>query len=885
MLFAADDPLFQEFAQEQIEQSIPERFAAQVARHPERPAVSSGGIALTYRELNRRANGFAHAIRARRGVGSEAVALLLPQGAELIAAILGVLKAGKFYLGLDPGYPASRLEEMVADAHVRLIVASLDHCGLAESLVPDRRAVLLEDDSVIAEVREDCAAAVSPNDLAYIFYTSGSTGRPKGVIDSHRNVLHNVMRYTNSLRIGATDRMTLLQSVSFSGSVSSLFGAILNGACAYPIDMRATSPAQLARWLKDERITIYHSVPAFFRQMLAHSELLPDVRVVRLEGDQAAKADLQLFAKHFGRDARLVNGLGTTETGLVRQFFASDTSDVSGTILPVGYPVQDMEVVVVDETHKPVPPGEVGEIAVRSRYLAVCYWENPALTAQRFLADENDAQFRTYLTGDLGRLRADGCLEHLGRNDSRIKVRGQTVELAEVETTLLDLPAVIDAAVVLSEPSSENPRLVAYYVAALRPGPTVSDLRRELQRRLPAFMIPAVFIELPALPHNENGKLDRTALPEPGKGRPNLSTPYLHPRSMVEFQLKCIWEDVLRVAPIGVHDDFFELGGDSLAAMSMLAQVHDEFALELPASLLLAGATIDNLASSIGTEHPRPAVPVIPIQPGNGVPLFFYLHGDYISGGFYCLKLAREMGADVSFYAVPPCGTNGCDAPATFGEMADRHLDALRAVQPKGPYYLGGTCNGGLVAYEIARRLEADGESVRLLALFQASASNLRFRGLERVVNSVSRLLGYPVAQQRAMFVRLREIVLGFRGRSLMGGLRHALVKSIRLPGEVMRLLGRSQVPPSDRSQVDLRAHYLFADYAYVPQPYSGPVVLLWPEGELETAAEAARWWRKLVSSVDFRLLPSTHYACLTADARLLASELAESLRAASGSR
>jgi hypothetical protein len=341
---------------------------------------------------------------------------------------------------------------------------------------------------------------------------------------------------------------------------------------------------------------------------------------------------------------------------------------------------------------------------------------------------------------------------------------------------------------------------------------------------------------------------------------------------------------VLGVAPIGVYDDFFELGGDSLAAMNMLAQVHDELALELPPSALLSGATIDNLAAIIISEHAPPAVPLIQVQPGNGGPFFFYLHGDYLSGGFYCLKLAREMGADVAFYAVPPCGTNGFDAPPSFAEMAERHLAALRAMQPKGPYYLGGTCNGGLVAYEVARRLEADGESVLLLALFMASASNLRFLRLERLVAGVTRFLGYPVARQRAVFLRIREIVLGFDGRGPMDAVRHALVKSIRLPGEVLSLTGRSQPPPR-QTQVDLRAHYLSAEYAYVPKPYSGPVVLLWPDGERETGEDAARWWRQLVPSVELKKLPSTHHACLTADVRLLARELADSLRAASGPR
>jgi amino acid adenylation domain-containing protein len=874
-----DEPAFREFSKDDIEQSIPARFGAQVAAYPDRIAVSCGGAALTYRELNRRANALAHAILDRRGSGNEAVALLLPQGTDLVTAILGVLKAGKFYLGLDAGYPPARLVAMVGDVRAGLVVTSTEHRDAAASLVPSGDAVLLAGDFVTAKDPGEPATRVSPGDLAYVFFTSGSTGRPKGVIDSHRNVLHNVMRYTNTLRIGPTDRMTLLQSASFSGSVSSLFGAILNGACTCPIDPRSQGSEQLSRWLKDERITIYHSVPALFRRVLTGGGHFPDVRIVRLEGDQAATSDLQLFARHFPAGARLVNGLGTTETGLVRQFFASGTDDVPGGLLPVGYAVQDMEVSILDPDHHPLPPGELGEIGVRSRYLAVGYWQNPALTAQRFLGDGTGREARVYLTGDLGRLRGDGCLEHLGRNDSRIKLRGQTIELVEIESALRDLPAVSEAAVVL-DTSLEISRLVAYYVPATGHAPSVTDLRRELSRRLPGFMVPALFMPLRALPYNENGKLDRNALPAPGTQRPDLSTVYAGPRNLVEHQLTRIWEEVLKVMPVGVNDDFFELGGDSLGAMTMLTQVQEELGLDLPPSLLLSGATIGSIATRIADDHTPPAVPVVEVQRGSGPPRFFYLHGDYLSGGLYCRRLAHEMGTDVAFYALPPCGRNGAEAPLSFVEMAERHLEALRAVQPKGPYFLGGTCNGGLLAYEMARRLVADGEQVSLLALYAASASNLRFRGLDRAVGGVCRLLGYSASHQHAIFLRLREILIRLAGRGPLGLLWHALRKSVLLPREVVRLAGERRSSQPGR---DLRAHYLAAEQAYVPAPYPGPVLLLWPQGEPETAEEAAGWWRRLAASVEVKSLPGTHQDCLTSDVRILAREIADSLRLASG--
>jgi amino acid adenylation domain-containing protein len=525
-----DDNEFVAFSKDDIEQSIAQRFAAQVSAHPDRAAVSCSDGALTYRELNRRANLIAHAILDRLGPGSEAVALLLPQGSDLVAAILGVTKASaKFYVGLDASYPSRATGRH--DAR-RSCAARRDggaYRDTAASLIPSDDAVIRPGTSSLP--RSGRARGAAPGDLACTSYTSGSTGLPKGVVDSHRNVLHNVMRYTNTLHIGPTDRMTLLQSASFSGSVSSLFTRLLNGACTCPIDPRALSSERLSRWLTHERITIYHSVPALFRYVLRGGGHFPDVRIVRLEGDQAAKSDLRLFARHFPAGARLVNGLGTTETGLVRQFFASGTDDVPGHALPVGCAVEDMEVSILDPDHHPLPRGEVGEIAVRSRYLAVGYWQNPALTAQRFLDDATDREARIYLTGDLGRLHSDGCLEHVGRNDSRVKVRGRSVELIEIESALRDLSAVSDAAVIASS-SHETLRLVAYYVPSAGARLTVGDLRHELGRRLPEFMMPALFVALAALPYNENGKLDRNALPVPGTVVPT-STPFVSARDML----------------------------------------------------------------------------------------------------------------------------------------------------------------------------------------------------------------------------------------------------------------------------------------------------------------------------------------------------------------
>lgn len=866
--------MFIPFPRSDLELPIHVRFERQVEKHGDRLAIMTKQSQIAYQHLNRGANRIADRILVAHGQAREPVAMLLPTGVEAITAILGVLKAGKFYLGLDPRLSPEHLSRITTEAGARILITNDTFKNHLGRLGYKDEQVLFVDALVYDGDPGNPNIPTSPDDLAYIFFTSGSTGYPKGVIDTHRNVLHNIMRYTNTLAIGPADRLSLLQSPSFSGSVSSLFGAILNGACCCPFELYQKTPVQLATYVNENKVTIYHSVPTIFRSVAIHGGGFPSVRVVRLEGDQAAKIDIELFRKYFSSDALLVNGLGTTETGLVSQFFVSKETNVAGNILPVGYPVDDMEILVLDDLRKPMPTGQVGEIAVRSAYLASGYWRNPGLTAQRFTQISAEDTRRTYLTGDLGKLLHDGCLVHLGRRDSRVKLRGQPVDLAEIESALLSLENVGEAAVLLERTKFAHERLVAYYAPFTSPGPTIGVLREELSHKLPLYMLPAQFVELPTLPKSQNGKLDRNALPSPGNERPRLSASYLRSQNLVEHQLVGIWEAILQIQPIGILDDFFELGGDSLTAMTMLAKIHEDLGIELSAQLL-AQPTINHLASQIVARHEVPNADVVRIQAGRGPDPLMYLHGDYTSGGFYCRRLAREIGKEITFYAFPPCGLDGAPPPPSYEEMAERHLAALRRIQPCGPYYLGGTCNGGLVAYEMARRLLADGEAVALLVLFAASASNVRFMKLKRWTERWGKRLGFSSAERQALYVRLRQMRLGFDGRDKLGKLRHAVKKSTRVLPELLSVATRRYLDASAQSPKSLYDHYQWIDRVYVPGPYAGKVTLIWPNDEPESPTEAATAWRRVATDVELRVLPSSHYACLTIDAPLLAREMA----------
>lgn len=600
---------FLRFERDDIERSLPDRFELQVARYPHRLAVKTRTHALTYEALNAMANRVARVILDQRRHGAEPVALLMDQGAPLLAAILGLLKAGKFYVPLDPTYPQTRLAHMLWDSQAGLIVTDGRNVALSTTLAAEKRRVLNVDEIDARVSADNPGLTVPPDTLAYVFYTSGSSGQPKGVVDDHRNVLHNIMRYTNTLHICADDRLTLLQSASFSGSVSSLFSALLNGAAVFPFDLREEGPASLADWMIQERLTIYHSVPAIFRQVVAGQGQFPNVRLIRLEGDQAARTDVALYREHFGSECLLVNGLGATECGLVRQYFIDQETQIPGSGVPIGYPVEDMEVALLDDAGDEVGIGQTGDIAVRSRFLARGYWQKPDFTRAAFRQASEGAPARTYRTGDLGRMLPDGCLEHLGRRDFQVKVRGHRVEVEAIETALLAFEGIKEAVVMAREDRPGEPRLVAYCVPSARAAPSVTALRRVLAAQLPEHAIPSAYVMLDALPLSANGKLDRRALPPPGDARPQLDTPFVAAQAPTEHRLAAIWRVVLGLAEVGIHDDFFQLGGDSLLAMRVVARLRDTFRIEMPLRALFDAPTVSQLTRVI---HEAPLLGRVP---------------------------------------------------------------------------------------------------------------------------------------------------------------------------------------------------------------------------------------------------------------------------------
>jgi amino acid adenylation domain-containing protein len=604
---------FVEFRTEDVDQSVAARFEAQVDHHGDRVAVRSATCELTYRQLDRLANQIAGAILGRLGEGNEPVAVLFEHDTAVVAAILGVLKAGKCYLPLDPVSPAARTTYLLADSRARLIVTGA-RCHLLVGELGGGRLDLLDVDRLPSGAGvERPALALSPDLLASLYYTSGSTGRPKGVVETHRNRLVNARRMTNALRISDEDRLALLYTTGFSGSVNALFGALLNGARLCPFDLREAGYAELAAWLRRETITIYHSPPPVFRAFvdsLADAAPFPDLRIVLLASDSVYGGDVERYRRRFSDSCLLLNAWGATESPFFRPYFLDKRTELSGGAVPaIGPPGEEDEIRLLDDDGREVPEGEAGEIVVTSRYLSPGYAGQDNLTRARFRHVGPGSGERAYFTGDLGRLLPDGSIAHLGRKDFQVKVRGYRVDPAEIEAELRKLEGVQEAVVMGRADGEADHHLVAYLVPD-GVAPAVGWLQRALRRTLPDYLIPSRFVTLPALPLTPNGKIDRLALPAAAPARPTLETPFREPQTPLERTLAGIWAAALGLDEIGVDDDFLELGGDSLRAMKVVARVLDGFAVDVSVKTLLEVPTVAEMARVIARHQP-PLAPTL----------------------------------------------------------------------------------------------------------------------------------------------------------------------------------------------------------------------------------------------------------------------------------
>jgi amino acid adenylation domain-containing protein len=678
-----------------------------------------------------------------------------------------------------------------------------------------------------------------PEAVAYILYTSGSTGRPKGVMQSHRNVLHHMRNYTNNLYINPSDKLTLLASYSFDAAVMDIFGALLNGATLYPINIKEEGLGSITQCLLEQGVTIYHSTPTVYRYFLntlTGKEVFSKLRLIVLGGEEVHKQDVDRYKIHFPPECIFVNGLGPTESTVSIQYFINHETRIPRSAVPVGYPVEDTEIILLDEA------GEAetvyGEIAIRSPYIALGYWQRPELNQASFLPDPEGGYRRIYRTGDMGRLRPDNGFEFVGRKDSQLKIRGFRIEPGEVEAVLSQHTAVREVAVVAREDIPGDKRLVAYVVPNQGQTPTTADLRSFLNQSLPDYMVPAAFVILDALPLTPNGKINHLDLPAPQPSGQDEDSQDQAPKGGIEQRLARIWASLLNIEQVGRRDNFFELGGHSLLAIQLFIEIEKGFGRKLPLTTLFQAPTIEQLAQLISEDGAMTSIgSLVAIQPKGSRPPFFCIHGI----GGHVLRyydLSFHLGEDQPFYGLQSKGLDGGQALfLTVEDMAAHYIEEIQTVQPKGPYHLGGLSFGGLVAFDVARQLQREGQQVGLVALLdtyiaQAPRYVEAIPKAEFVRYKLSGLTGKIQYKVQGRAENIGNLLANVSTLSLQEGLTYLRQKVGKRPNHQAKAR-------DDTSSGQLRAGFLpprlfqdvwqanaLASREYVPKPYSGEVTL-----------------------------------------------------------
>lgn len=697
------------------ERCLHELVERQAAATPDARALRFEGETLTYDELNDRANQLARLLEGCNVGPGQFVALFLDRSPQMFVSLLAVLKTGAAYVPLDPAYPAERIKYVVENADVEVIVTE---SALADALPETDASILKLDaqaDSLLQQRADNLVNRVTPDDLAYVIYTSGSTGRPKGVKIPHRAVVNFLTSMQRKPGIEASDVLLAVTTLSFDIAVLELFLPLTVGAEVAIVSSDVAADAhRLAEAIDASGATVMQATPATW-QMLVESgwDGVDDLTV--LSGGEALPR--ALADRLLERVDALYNMYGPTETTI---WSSVRKVDPDADTVSIGRPIDNTTFYVLDEAESPVPVGVPGELHIGGQGLADGYLGKPDLTDAVFVEDPfaADPEARMYKTGDLVSYRADGTLAFHGRIDNQVKVRGFRIELGEIESVLREHEAVDQAVVVAREDGPAGQQLVAYVVPSGDAESLDGALRTHLKKHVPGYMVPPVYVTLDALPLTPNGKVDRNALPAPDRRR--SGDEYVAPRSALEVQLVQLWEEVLERSPVGVTDDFFDMGGHSLLGVRMMSKLREQTGHDFEVSVLFQAPTIEEFAEVIqgGGTGSRILVPLRPT--GTHAPLFC----PHPIGGtvFTYVPMVRHLEADRPVYGLQSPGLSDAAASDVSVEaIAARYVDEIREVQPEGPYHIAGWCFGGLIGYEMAQQLKAQGEEIAYLAMLDSA--------------------------------------------------------------------------------------------------------------------------------------------------------------------
>jgi len=828
--------------------SIGSLFDQVAAGHPDAIAISTAepsgepcaAASLTYRALSTAAERLAERLAASGVRPGALVGIFLDRSIAAVVAMLAILKRGAAYVPLDTRDPAARSAEIVRDAGIATVIASRTHPLTNEF---HAEGLILIEDELCADASSPAEAAeltVDAGCLAYAMFTSGTTGKPKGVCVTHRSIVR-LVRNTNYAEFGPDERILQFAPLAFDAATLEIWGALLNGGHLVVYPRRLPSARELAGSLREHGITTLWLTAGFFHHMVENElAALAQVRRVLSGGDVLSPNHVQrlLDAKVEGT---VINGYGPTENTTFTTCHVMRPGERLVGPVPIGRPISNTRVYILDPVGQPVPIGVAGELYAGGDGVAQGYVGNPAETSRRFVADPFDPKGggRLYHTGDLARWRPDGTVEFLGRLDRQVKVRGFRIELEEIEGALRDLPQIQDAVVVARRDEAGINVLVAYLVPREDKEIDQAFVRRHLSAILPDYMMPGAMVVLSALPLTVNGKLDRAALPEPTTQVHTSNV--VEPRTVLETQLHAIWEKLLGYSGFGMTDNFFDLGGHSLLAIRLFAQIERIFGVRLPVSTLFQAPTLAQLAAMLEHQGLAPRwTSLVAIQPEGTKPPLFLVPG--LGGNVVCYnRLARLLGTDQPVYGLQSRGLDGKEQPFERIEpMAAHYINEIRRVQPRGPYHLGGTCFGGLVAYEMAQQLRAQGEDVPFLMLLESWPPS-RYLFLFDKIRLYSSHLRFVISATKR---NLQEIA-ALSPRVMLGALR----KRLGILGEIVE---QRDVYRGDRSTMYVDAVSTANHRAYIhykPRPYVGRLLLVIASAREFRGPDTRRWWRGLAPS------------------------------------
>lgn len=905
---------------------IDDLFAEQAALRPDAIAVECEGVAITYGALEMRATALAGRIVQAGVKPGECVGLFAERSINLIVACLAILKAGAAYVPFEPGYPKDRLRFMLGDANVRVVLtpeafAEQFREYLTEVESPpdivsiDAKGTGVEpafDTSAEARAARLHRAGDAGARIAYVMYTSGSSGQPKGVAVPHRGAVR-LVRNTTFMDFTSDDAMLGLATTMFDLSTWEFWSALLNGGRLVLLPGGPIDLAKVADLVQSARVTMMWNTPALFQQVVDYGlQKYGSVRLFAIAGDIVPVPHLRLAVAALP-NCQFVNGYGPTENSVFTCAYRVPKGRDVEDPLPIGPPLTNSTVYVLDEQGSPTPVGVPGELFTGGDGVALRYLNRPELTAERFLPDpfSTRAGASMYRTGDGAKWRADGVVEFLGRLDNQVKIRGYRIEPGEIEAVMSTVPGVHIAAVTARKDAHGQKRLIGYFVSEEGKQLKPAYVRMAMRAQLPDYMVPGVIISMAELPQTNSGKIDRNALPDPSESDEETGEEVWRSRPLnnLQIQLAHIWEELLGRTSVGVEDDFFEMGGHSLLAVRMLREIERETGHRLALTTLLERPTIKHLARQIDLgilAGPEPAMVVLNAE-GKSTPLAF-VHGDLTGGGWYCRRLAKELGSDVPLIVLPTFRPPASGALSTIETMAAAHIRELRKVQPSGPYRVGGFCAGGLIALEIARALQAEGETIEQLVLVDSTNQNASVGFWRMFIDRMA-----PSSLDEATFRKRHALVnrakyYQQRYRTIRGMSAGDLVRwsahtvRIRLPG------GRTAVaapeagakaptanvsgPQAEREKL---LFYTRSASVYVPGPYNGSVHLVFSSDPLDKATTAptpeaaaevlslgysnvAQGWRSVFQKASVHHIPGTHLNLIVDNIGQLGTKLRELL-------